>query len=106
MHSFELLPTIEDEDSSPQIKLYKRRWAMILIFSLVTMSNALLWITYGPIAFLVSKLYDVNLFAVNLLSLVYLIVYIPGIFAGSWLIDSKVRFKFCWFLYQSNLQPT
>lgn len=78
------------DNKKPNVRLYKRRWVTLLLFSFLSMSNAILWITYSPIAYIVSSYYNISLFVVNFLSLVYMIVYIPGIFLASWIIDNKV----------------
>mmetsp|Transcript_3494 Transcript_3494/g.4814 ORF Transcript_3494/g.4814 Transcript_3494/m.4814 type:complete len:444 (+) Transcript_3494:1752-3083(+) len=69
--------------------LYKTRWLMLFLFCMLSFSNAILWITYAPIASLVMDRYNVGAFAVNSLSLIFMILYIPFVFVASWIIDSK-----------------
>ncbi|XP_069675450.1 choline/ethanolamine transporter flvcr2b [Periplaneta americana] len=68
-------------------KLYKRRWLMLLIFVLYSMSNAMQWIQYSIITNIIVKYYDVDSQAVNWTSMIYMITYIPLIFPASWFLD-------------------
>ena len=80
----------DSEKSVPnKYVVYKRRWAMLLLFSVLSLANALLWITYSPISTLIIDYYGVDSTTVNSLSLVYMIVYIPLTQLSSWLIDVK-----------------
>jgi hypothetical protein len=62
---------------------------MLLLFSILSLSNALLWITYSPISTKIIKYYGVDTTTVNSLSLVYMIVYIFLTGISSWIIDVK-----------------
>ncbi|XP_039614175.1 solute carrier family 49 member A3 [Polypterus senegalus] len=75
-------------------KVYKRRWIVLLALCLLNCSNALLWLSFAPIADQTSRFYNVTLDQVNLLSLVYLIVAIPFGFGTSWMLDT-VGLKTC-----------
>lgn len=43
------------ENKAPQIKLYRRRWLMLLIFVLVSTSNAFQWIEFSIITSIIMK---------------------------------------------------
>lgn len=62
-----------------------RRWLVLAIFCLQSGLNACLWITFAPIASLSSDFYDVSLGSINLLSLVYMLLFPPGILLTSYL---------------------
>lgn len=68
-----------------------RRWIMLAIFSIVTLSNAAAWITFAPIADVTQEHFGVSAFAVNSLSLVYMLAYMPFVFVASWLLDKCVH---------------
>lgn len=78
------IPTID-------CKLYTRRWAMLALFVLCSMANAVQWIQYSIISNVIMKFYNVSSFQVNLTSIVYMVTYIPLIFPASWILDKKVR---------------
>ena len=48
------------------------------MFSLLSFSNAMIWISLAPVATLVQKFYGTSTYLVNLLSTIYMIVFIPG----------------------------
>ncbi|XP_069771961.1 choline/ethanolamine transporter flvcr2b-like isoform X2 [Narcine bancroftii] len=69
--------------------LYKRRWAIVALFSCYSMCNAFQWIQYGIINNIVMKFYRVSSFAVDWLAMIYFVAYIPTIFPVTWLLDRK-----------------
>ena len=71
------------------LQLYPRRWAVLVLFSLLSFSNAMLWITFSPISSIVGDWYDQSDFMVNCLSMVYMAIYIPLVFASSWVFDRQ-----------------
>lgn len=77
----------ENLSNPPQIKVYRRRWAMLSIFVLVSTSNAFQWIQFSIITSIIMRYYDVDSTTVDWTSLVYMIVYIPLIFPGAWIMD-------------------
>ncbi|XP_074548512.1 choline/ethanolamine transporter flvcr2a isoform X3 [Halichoeres trimaculatus] len=82
---------IPNGDSSPALetRLYKKRWAIVLLFSSYSLSNAYQWIQYGIISNIMTKFYSVEAFAIDWLSMVYMLTYIPFIFPVTWLLDKK-----------------
>ncbi|KAM6961233.1 choline/ethanolamine transporter flvcr2a [Aplochiton taeniatus] len=69
--------------------MYKRRWLIVLLFSSYSLCNAFQWIQYGIINNIFMKFYNVNSFAIDWLSMVYMLTYIPFIFPVTWLLDKK-----------------
>lgn len=60
------------------IKVYKTRWFQLFLFSFLSFSNAWVWISIAPIATLAEKYYNVSSFMINLLSTIYMFVFIGG----------------------------
>ncbi|KAF2893536.1 hypothetical protein ILUMI_12647 [Ignelater luminosus] len=74
----------------PQIevcKVYKIRWLILSIFVLYSASNAMQWIQYSIIANVIVDYYGVGFTAVDWTSMIYMILYIPFIFPGSYMLD-------------------
>uniref|UniRef100_A0A3Q1IC04 Uncharacterized protein n=1 Tax=Anabas testudineus TaxID=64144 RepID=A0A3Q1IC04_ANATE len=76
-------------DSALPTRLYKRRWLIVFLFSSYSLSNAYQWIQYGIISNIIMKFYNVDGFAVDWLSMVFMLTYIPFIFPVTWLLDKK-----------------
>ncbi|XP_053963221.1 feline leukemia virus subgroup C receptor-related protein 2 isoform X3 [Anastrepha ludens] len=70
-----------------EIKVYKRRWVVLFLFVFYSGSNAAQWIQYSIINNIIVKYYGINDKWVDWTSMVYMIVYIPLIFPGSWFLD-------------------
>lgn len=60
--------------------LVVRRWTMLTVFALCSMVNAFQWIAYSIISDRVRDFYSVPLIAVDWLSMIYMLVYIPLVF--------------------------
>ncbi|XP_044141659.1 solute carrier family 49 member A3 [Bufo gargarizans] len=71
-----------------QVRLYKKRWFILMVVALLNSSNAMLWISFAPVADLTARHLKSSLDTVNYLSLVYLVVSIPVGFLASWLLDT------------------
>ncbi|XP_053321779.1 solute carrier family 49 member A3 [Spea bombifrons] len=69
-------------------KLYKRRWLILGAVCLLNCSNAMLWISFAPVADLTASFFNCTLDDVNFLSLVYVIISIPFGFGASWFLDT------------------
>ncbi|XP_051722878.1 feline leukemia virus subgroup C receptor-related protein 2 isoform X1 [Ctenopharyngodon idella] len=70
-------------------RLYRRRWLILLLFSSYSLCNAFQWIQYGIINNIFMKFYNVSSFAIDWLSMVYMLTYIPFIFPVTWLLERK-----------------
>lgn len=83
--------SIPNGESSPAAaaRLYKKRWLIVFLFSSYSLSNAYQWIQYGIINNIIMKFYNAESFAVDWLSMVYMLTYIPFIFPVTWLLDKK-----------------
>lgn len=81
----------------PQIeacKVYKIRWLILAIFVLYSACNAMQWIQYSIIANVITKYYGVTNTEVNWTSMIYMVLYIPFIFPGSYMIDKLVSYYY------------
>ena len=78
-------------------KEYTRRWFMLLLFVAYSFSNAYQWIHLNIIGNVIMKYYNESLpedsfqqeSAIDWLSMIYMLVYIPLIFPATWLLDKK-----------------
>jgi FLVCR family feline leukemia virus subgroup C receptor-related protein len=78
-------------------RLYCRRWLMVFLFALYSMTNAYQWIHLNIISDKVTFFYNDSLpdsaymkeVAVDWLSMVYMLAYIPLIFPVTWLLDKR-----------------
>lgn len=88
----EALPRSSDLNSDPSeisTRLYRRRWLIVFLFSSYSLCNAFQWIQYGIINNIFMKFYNVSSFAVDCLSMIYMLTYIPLIFPVTWLLEKK-----------------
>ncbi|KAG8594992.1 hypothetical protein GDO81_001389 [Engystomops pustulosus] len=92
-----LLPVTEEHPNSDRcqtlrklshIRLYKKRWFILIVVCLLNSSNAMLWISFAPVADVTATHLKCSLDVVNYLSLVYLVISIPIGFLASWLLDT------------------
>ncbi|XP_042357308.1 feline leukemia virus subgroup C receptor-related protein 2 isoform X2 [Plectropomus leopardus] len=72
-----------------ETKLYKRRWVMLSIFSLYSMSNAFMWLQYSIISDIFMRFYNIGTLAIDWLSMIYFLTYIPLILPVMWLLDKR-----------------
>ncbi|XP_061094178.1 heme transporter FLVCR2 isoform X2 [Conger conger] len=75
--------------SHSETKLYKRRWVMLFLFSSYSMSNAFMWLQYGIISNIFMHFYNIDTFAIDWLSMIYMLTYIPFILPVMWFLDNR-----------------
>lgn len=80
------------EDGS-SIKLYKKRFFILTLFCLYSASNAFQWLQYSIITGKISTFYQIDDLSVNLTSMIYMFVFVPGMIPASWFLD---RFGLRW----------
>ena len=56
--------------------LYKHRWIILAIFSIVSMTNEVIWISLSSVESIVQDYYNVNYIAINWLSMLYSALYV------------------------------
>lgn len=71
-----------------EYKLYPYRWVVLAVFMLVNITIQMLWIAYAPITILASSFYGVSDSKIGLLSMVFMIAFIPLSIPVSWGIDT------------------
>uniref|UniRef100_A0A8C4KJW3 Solute carrier family 49 member 3 n=1 Tax=Dromaius novaehollandiae TaxID=8790 RepID=A0A8C4KJW3_DRONO len=71
-----------------QLKTYRRRWFLLAVVCLLNCSNAMLWLTFAPVADKTASYFHISLETVNWLSLVYLLISIPFGLVATWVLDS------------------
>lgn len=71
-----------------RFKLYSYRWVVLGVFMFVNLTIQMLWISYAPITILASDFYSVTDSKIGLLSMVFMIAYIPLSIPVSWGIDT------------------
>ncbi|XP_040081992.1 feline leukemia virus subgroup C receptor-related protein 2-like [Oryx dammah] len=74
-------------DREFMIKVSKRRWAVVLVFSCYSMCNAFQWIQYAAISNIFMNFYRVSSFAIDWLSMCYMLAYIPLLLPVAWLLE-------------------
>ncbi|XP_064781845.1 heme transporter FLVCR2-like isoform X1 [Oncorhynchus masou masou] len=77
------------DDTTKTLKLYKRRWFIVLLFSSYSLCNSFQWIQYGIINNIFMRFYGVESFTIDWMSMIYMLTYIPFIFPVTWLLDKK-----------------
>lgn len=84
--TMEYTPILHSTQHSPQYKLYFRRWYILFIFSLLSLNQSNLWITYGAVGDTTKDMYKVSGAWVNFLTATGPIGFIPLSFVTSWAI--------------------
>ncbi|XP_019574906.2 solute carrier family 49 member A3 isoform X1 [Rhinolophus sinicus] len=69
-------------------RAYARRWVFLLVLSLLSCSNATLWLSFAPVADTIAQHFLLSTEQINWLSLVFLVVSIPFGVVAIWVLDS------------------
>ncbi len=69
-------------------KIYGYRWIILLLFVLINLLMQLQWITFAPITSEAKQFYNVPALQIDLLSLIFMIVYIFVSIPASYIIDT------------------
>ncbi len=69
-------------------KIYGYRWMVLLAFMLIAMMTQVLWITFAAIDTAAAQFYGKSDFMIGLLSMSFMIVYIPMVLPSAWAIDT------------------
>lgn len=85
------------DEFSNEPKVYKRRWIIVFLFCLYSTSNAYQWIHLNIIGNIINKYYNESLpentfqreTAIDWLSMIYMLAYIPLIFPSTFLLNKK-----------------
>jgi cyanate permease len=71
-----------------EFKLYNYRWVVLAVFMFVNLTIQMLWIAYAPITGPATAYYGVSDLQIGLLSMVFMIAFVPLSIPVSWLIDT------------------
>ncbi|XP_064593004.1 solute carrier family 49 member A3 [Zonotrichia leucophrys gambelii] len=71
-----------------RFRTYRRRWFLLAVVCLLNCSNAMLWLTFAPVADKTAAYFHISLETVNWLSMVYLLISIPFGLVATWVLDS------------------
>ncbi|XP_054096198.2 choline/ethanolamine transporter FLVCR2 isoform X2 [Callithrix jacchus] len=80
-------PSGSGSENLSVIKVSRRRWAVVLVFSCYSMCNAFQWIQYSSINNIFMHFYGVSAFAIDWLSMCYMLTYIPLLLPVAWLLE-------------------
>jgi MFS transporter, FLVCR family, MFS-domain-containing protein 7 len=84
-----------DDDEQPLLNytgafvLYPRRWVMLAMVVLTTLSNVMMWISFSPVADKAEAYYHTSSTVIDLLSTTFLINFVVLSLPSSWLINAK-----------------
>jgi len=73
---------------SEQYKVYSYRWVVLAVFMFINLTIQILWITYAPITGLAAEFYGVSDLQIGLLSMTFMIAFMPLSIPVSWVIDT------------------
>ena len=70
-----------------KIQVYSYRWVILLLFMFANITMQMLWISFATVTVEAATFFGVEQFDILLLSMLFMIVYIPVTFLASWVID-------------------
>ena len=71
-----------------QLLVSKRRWPIMIVFALYSLTSAFQWIQFSIIPSIFTTYYHVSLGAISWTSMIYMATFIPLVFPATWLIDN------------------
>lgn len=74
--------------SEKTFQLYRYRWVVLVVFMLINVTIQMLWISYAPVTGPAAKFYRVTDLQIGILSMWFMIAYIPLSIPVSWVIDT------------------
>ena len=77
------------KQASCQYRVYSYRWVVLAVFMLANVTIQMLWISYAPITSLASEYYGVSDLAIGVLSMSFMIAFIPLSLPAAWVIDTR-----------------
>ena len=69
-------------------QVYPYRWVVLSLFMFINLTMQLLWITYAPVTGLAAAFYGVSDLKIGLLSMTFMIAFVPLSLPSSWAIDT------------------
>ncbi len=77
------------EQVSAQYRVYGYRWVVLAVFMSVNLTIQMLWISYAPITSLAAEYYGASELAIGILSMSFMIAFIPLSLPAAWVIDTR-----------------
>lgn len=74
--------------ADPGYKIYPYRWVVLAVFMLVNITIQILWISFGSITLPAANYYGVSDLQIGLLSMIFMIIFIPLSLPVAWMIDT------------------
>src|SRR5664279_5357104 len=90
-----------DAMDRPTFRVYGYRWVVLAVFMFINITIQMLWISYSPITGPAATFYGVTDLNIGLLSMMFMIAFIPLSIPVSWAIDTWGFHKAC-LLYTSD----
>jgi sugar phosphate permease len=75
-------------ETSGNYKVYGYRWIVLIAYSIITMLIQIQWLTFAPVAREAKNFYAVSSFQIDLLSMIFMIVFIIICIPASYIIDT------------------
>ncbi|XP_048107204.1 feline leukemia virus subgroup C receptor-related protein 2-like isoform X1 [Alosa alosa] len=75
--------------SKTETRVYWHRWIMLFLFSAYSASNAFMWLQYGIVGNIFIRFYSIDNMALDWLSMIYLLTYVPLIVPVMWMLDKR-----------------
>jgi FLVCR family MFS transporter 7 len=69
-----------------EFRSYPVRWLMLTLYSVASFMNTFLWFTFTPISSATELYFGVGSTLVNVLSIAFMVVYLPACFFAGWLL--------------------
>ena len=73
--------------TSGEVRVYWQRWLVLGVYCSHVAVNNWLWFLYSPVPSVMTCYYDVDLFFVNALSWVFMLVYLLGVFPATYVLE-------------------
>ena len=71
-----------------RFRLYSYRWVVLATFMFINLTIQILWIAYAPITGPAAQFYGVSDLQIGLLSMIFMIVFVPISIPAAWVIDT------------------
>ncbi|RMX61475.1 hypothetical protein pdam_00003517 [Pocillopora damicornis] len=85
-----ILELSKSRELSSKYRLYRRRWYMLLVLFVLNVSNAMLWLSFAPVADYTASYYGESVNAINWLSIVFLLCYLLFGLVAVWILDLEM----------------
>ena len=80
--------TTIDCQASSKIRVYPYRWVVLSAYAVISAVIAIQWLTFAPIAREARSIYQVSALGIDLLSMIFMLVYLVVCIPASYVIDT------------------